>query len=108
MDRIDSTAALVKIIILTAFMILPGSSMEGRKGHNSVLLFKLQFKHLYICIYYFCYFYYSYLYHFTTLNSRLISPFQFLLQNFTILTLAILYFHLSFIILTVTILMLSL
>ena len=34
--------------------------MEGRKGHNSVLLFKLQFKHLYIRIYYFCYFYYSY------------------------------------------------
>ena len=35
-------------------------SMEGRKGHNSVLLFKLQFKHLYIRIYYFCFFYYSY------------------------------------------------
>ena len=27
--------------------------MAGRKGHNSVLLFKLQFKHLYIRIYYF-------------------------------------------------------
>ena len=26
-------------------------SMEGIKGHNSVLLFKLQFKHLYIHIY---------------------------------------------------------
>ena len=29
------------------------NTMEGRKGHNSVLLFKLQFKHLYIRIYYF-------------------------------------------------------
>ena len=27
--------------------------MEGRKGQNSVLLFKLQFKHLYIRTYYF-------------------------------------------------------
>ena len=34
--------------------------MKGKKGHNSVLLFKLQFKHLNIRIYYFCYFYYSY------------------------------------------------
>ena len=27
--------------------------MEGRKGHNSALLFKLQLKHLYIRTYYF-------------------------------------------------------
>ena len=39
-----------QIIILKWDMIY---NMEGRKGHNSVLLFKLQFKHLYIRIYYF-------------------------------------------------------
>ena len=88
--------------------------MEGTKGHNSVLLFKLQFKHLYIRIYYFCNFYNSYFIFIILLTTLILDSnftipiFQFLLQNFTILTLPILYFHFSFIILTFTILILFL
>ena len=86
--------------------------MEGRRGHNSVLLFKLQFKHLYIRIYYFVTFIILILSLFFTtliLDSNFTIPiFQFLLQNFTILTLPTLYFHFSFIILTFPILILSL
>ena len=43
----------IEVLVISSRHIILHISMEGRKGHNSALLFKLQLKHLYIRTYYF-------------------------------------------------------
>ena len=92
--RVTCTSLLVVLVYCSSMLYVDIVFMEGRKGHNSVLLFELQFKHLYIRTYYFCYFYYSsfiFIILPLILDSNFTIPiFQFLLQHFTILTLPIL------------------